>query len=660
MVKANGKPDTSDVKLAIDRRKLLTLTGAGAGGFLAGCVGQEDDPDDADDENGVDDDPAPDDEDDPLVRNEFVTTHLGAQEDVQFNPHNTTLPPEWDITNAVFTQTVVDSRTHGTHYPVGLRDWEIEPDEVTVHVLDGLTWHNGDPVTAADFVRRVRIGYYAPWSRGYSQMPENVIEDPEDVYAVDETTAVVELDQVYNPIIARDEVVVGAFSHHEEHYGEYLEMFEDATTDEEIGSIVEDLASFNLRDPEPYACGPFEFTGVDSQGVYMETYDDYPWAEIQENLEENYEELDLSAYPDELNYDGQFHQFFGERPALHQAGIQGDIDGGDGFEIDSEADLEQYPAYADFNPIISGWTDAFVFNWVDGEHADMWRDERVRKAFAHILDFEAISRQYHGEFGHIDRMFSGTSPPMRDPWLTEEFLESLPTYGRDEERAAALLDDAGLTQEDGQWYKPDGEPFEATWAAPSTVQWQIDGMEYAASNLTQFGIESTVEVVEGTTFFGQTLPNLDYELSRGFIGFENVVSGWNLTWIRYDGEDQEDEPFSYYLQEPYGEPGLEVPPVGEPDSDETIEVDPVALQEELEQTVDDDRITEISETLSWTFNQTVPKLPGSAGVYGWYMTERWNYPNDYGEDPLAGLMPFTYSLPQIGAISAKRESEFEF
>lgn len=632
---------------------MLALTGAGAAGMLAGCVGGDDDDDDGNENGG----------DGQLVRDEFVTTHIGAQDEVQFNPHNVTLPVEWDATTAVYVQHLVTSVTHGEDLPIGLRDWTLDGDRVEVEVQDALTWHDGDQLGADDFVLRLRIGYYQGPSRNYGQNPADFVESPEDIYAEDDTTAVVELDGEYNPVIVMDEIVDGSFDHHEEVYGEYLERFEDATSDEEVEDVATELAEFRLDDPEPHASGPFVFEDMDTQGIYFEPYEDYPWATIQDHLEENFDAIDLSDYPDELNYEGQFNRFFGDRVPLTQAAIQGDVDGGDGLEIDSLDELErQYPDFADYNPIVSGWTDAFVFNWIDGEYADLWRDRRVRKAFAHILDFEAIRDQYHGEFGYVDRYFSGTSPPMRENWLSDEFIEELPTYEQDFERAEELLQDAGLTEEDGQWYTPGGELLEATWAGPTGVQWQVDGMTVAAENLVQFGIESTVEVVETTTYFGQTLPQLDYELARGFIGFSDVVNGWYLTWLRYDGANEDEEPFSYYLEEPYGEPGIEVPPIGEPDSDDTIEVDPVALYDELTQTTDEDRISEISETLSWAFNRTVPKLPGSAGVYGWYMTQRWNYPDDFEgrEDPLTGIMPYTYSLPQIGAISAKTQEEFEF
>lgn len=625
---------------------MLALTGVSAAGTLAGCIGDDGDP-----------------QADGLVKNEFVTTHIGAQEEVQFNPHNVTRPVEWDASTAVYVQNLVTSVTHGMDLPIGLKDWTIDGDRVEVEVQDAITWHNGDRLSADDFVLRLRLGYYQGPSRNYGQNPAEYVESPEDIYAEDDVTAVVELDDEYNPVVVMGDIVDGSLDHHEAVYGEYLERFEDATSDEEIEEVAADLAEFNLEDPEPYTNGPFVFDEMDSYGMYFEPYEDYPWGTIQEHLEENFEEVDLSEYPDELNYDEQINRFFGDRVPLHQAAMQGEVDGGDGFEIDSMDQLEmQYPEHADFNAIVSGWTDAFVFNWVDGEHADVWRDHRVRQAFAHILDFEAIRDQYHGEFGYIDRYFSGTSPPMRDPWLSDEFMDQLTVYEQDFDRAEELLEDAGLTKEDERWYTPDGELLEASWAAPTGVRWQVDGMTVAAENLVEFGIESSVEVVETTTYFGQTLPQLDYELARGFIGFSDVVTGWQLTWIRYDGADQEQEPFANYLAEPYGEPGIEVPPIGEPDSEETIEVDPVDLYDELTRTTDEERISEISETLSWTFNQTVPKLPGSAGVYGWYMTGRWNYPDDFEdrEDPLTGLMPFTYSLPQIGAISAKSADEFEY
>lgn len=606
---------------------MLATAGAGAAGVLAGCFGG--------DSAG-----------DP---NEFVSATLATQEDIQFNPYNITLAPDWSELNQVFVQGVADARTHGEYYPIGVTDWTIEGSQLTAQMQDSLTWHNGDQVTAADYARSIKLA-------ALGQEPiMNYVEDArEDVYAEDDTTLVIELDNTYNPagLIPNSLFPIVIFAH-EELYGDIIEQWEDASSEDQISTVQTELAEMTVEpeELEPYANGPFELDEVDTQGIHHTRYDDYPVAEIQQNLEDNYD-VDLSGYPDELDFEQFLTLFFSERPSLEQAAIQGEIDGTDGIEIDDQDELENvFPDDADYNPIISGWTDAFVFNWRNGEHADMWRDPRVRKAFAHIIDFAGVTQQYHGSWGEVDDNFDGMSPPMTSS-VSDGFHDSLTTYETDHERAEELLNEAGLTKEGGQWYKPNGELFEATWTAPSNVQYQQDGMEFAASNLSEFGIESTVNTVEGTTYFGQTIPQLDYELARGFIGFSNVVSGWRLTWLRYDAEDQAEEPFSYYLQEPYGEPGLEIPPIGEPDSSDTIEVDPVALFEELQYTTNEERVTEISETLSWAYNQTVPKLPAGAGAYPWYMSSSWNYPDNYGEDPMAGLMPFTYSLHQIGALSA--------
>ena len=121
------------------RRQILAATGVSTVGFLAGCF-------DDDTETGTGD---------GLVANERVTGHLGSEQDVQFNPYNVTLEPEWDLTLASFASMVQEARTHGEYYPIGIRDWTIDEDVLAVEVHEALTWHNGDPVTADDLVRSV-------------------------------------------------------------------------------------------------------------------------------------------------------------------------------------------------------------------------------------------------------------------------------------------------------------------------------------------------------------------------------------------------------------------------------------------------------------------------------------------------------------------------
>jgi peptide/nickel transport system substrate-binding protein len=572
-----------------------------------------------------------------------LTGHQTSKEAVQFNRFNVARGTSWVVQRAIFTNLAVNSTSNFEWYPIAERTHSVDGDGMTIELLPSFTWHNGDPVVAEDLSRSLRLDVFMNEPIG------DYIESPEDIQPVDDTTVEISFDQQYNPggSVA---AIIGArgLSTPESVFQEYLDRFEEATTESERQDAQSDLGQFNWTDPEPLATGPFVLQDITTQGPTYELYDDYPFEDVRANIEEQ-TDLDLSEYPDLTEYDYE-HRFFQSGNSVEQAMISGDLDGGAGFNLQSESETERFPEDTEVRTNLMGYGTGILFNIVDHEHADAYRDERVRKAFAHIIDMDGVAQQFYGDYGSHSPTYSGLTETMEERLLDEAFVDSLTTYETDLERARELLQDAGFSEGSNWWEKPDGTVLTARFVGPTSVQYYNRGFQVAVSHLKDFGINAELRSVEGTSFFSQTIPNLDYGLTRGYYSNNNAPAAWRLSHVRFDGPDNED--YAAYLQEPYDSTVVEVPPIGEPDSSDTIEIDILEKYGEIQQAVDPEAVTQISKELSWAFNQTVPRLPVSPAPYHWFLShDDWWYPDD--DSPLGHIQPLVWSFPQFGGMGPK-------
>ncbi|MFC7189785.1 ABC transporter substrate-binding protein [Halocatena marina] len=617
----------------VSRRELLALTSGGMAIALAGCTGAANRGESG--ESGASTGEA---------FTGALTGHQSTSTDIQFNPYNITLETSTRSQTALFPYLAVQSLSTTEWIPVAAKDWSIDGTSLTVQLLDGFTWHNGDPVTIDDLERTLKL------SAHMNSYMSDYVESADDITASNDTTVTVNLSSMFNSSGLYSNVFGNIrIDVPEAVFGSYMEEFSDATTEKERDRIRKEVGEFNWREPEPHASGPFELDSITTQALHCTQYDDYPIAEVQKNIKRK-TGYDLSTYGTDPNYSEMEYQLSQTRNKVTQLAISDTLDGGDGLDIDSKEELQQkFPQYAEYRQIPTGYGTSIMFNMIDGAHADAWRDQRVRKAFAHIIDLEGVAQQFYGDFTDTRRRFSGLTPVLEQKLFDEAFRNSLTTYDHNPEKAAALLRDAGYTK-DKWWIKPNGEPLKATFQGPTSVEYYLRGWQVAASNLRKFGIKSQVVSIEGTTFFSKTLGNLEWDLTRSYYGSIDEPSAYDLSWIRYDGPEEHE--YSWFLEQPHDEAVVTVPPIGKPDSNKTITINITDTYNELTKTIDPDMLSTLSKRLSWAFNQTVPKIPIGQVNYSWYMTsDSWNYPAK--DHSLGNLYPFTWSLPQIGALQRK-------
>jgi ABC-type transport system substrate-binding protein len=378
----------------------------------------------------------------------------------------------------------------------------------------------------------------------------------------------------------------------------------------------------------------------------MQSYPNYPTEDIRTDLRENTDGgVPFEGDDTQIEFSGNYYQ---SQNSVTQAAISGKIDGGAGISVKSERDIDRLPDDAEVRTSYNGNGISIIFNLIDGDDSDVWRDTRVRKAFAYIIDLDEVANQFYGIYGEHNTQYSGLVPTLENKLFDDEYVNSLEDYEQDFEKAEMLLRDAGLTFNGDWWVKPDGSELNPRFMAPTSVQFYVSGFQVAVSDLKSFGINAELNAVEGTSFFSQVIPNLNYGLTRGYYSHSEVPLAWRNSWVRYGGPS--DETYSAYLQEPYDSTVVEVPPIGEPNSDERIEIDVLDRYNQIQHATETDEIRRISKELSWAFNQTVPRLPVSPAPSQWYLNhDGWQYPDKESPlgKPVNGLV---WMLTQFGGI----------
>ncbi len=141
-------------------------------------------------------------------------------------------------------------------------------------------------------------------------------------------------------------------------------------------------------------------------------------------------------------------------------------------------------------------------------------DVRVRQAIAHVIDRERIGRLALPGVSVGVRNITGLGDAVADNWVD---LSRINPYAVDLERAAALLEEAGLTQRNGQWHLPDGSRFTLDLQCPSGWADASTAAAEAAQQLTAFGIRTEFVGIEST----QRMPNItsgNFEIAMSFFG----------------------------------------------------------------------------------------------------------------------------------------------
>jgi peptide/nickel transport system substrate-binding protein len=341
------------------------------------------------------------------------------------------LTQDWEVLNPTSGYTVAAYEVWNLHYATltdkaaddfattpGLAEsWEeVEPGIEYVYTLrEGLTWSDGEPLTAEDVAWNINTGRDQGW--------DNMVSTVGNIEATAEDERTVRLvSSVPDPKLPTMDVYLVP-----QHIWEPIATDYDAATqyaaDDGVGS------------------GPFVITEfTPGQSVVMAVNPSY-WGWEGE----------------EPPYDQVIFRLFENPDAMVAALQQGEIDAAQGFPASSWDALE-----ADANiEVVAGQQGGFDEIAINGGAAEgqphpALLDVEVRRAIAHAIDRPAVIE---------DLWFGLASPletlsPSADPkWIPEIPEENQLAY--DPERANQILDEVGYMDSDGDGIRemPDGTPI---------------------------------------------------------------------------------------------------------------------------------------------------------------------------------------------------------
>ncbi len=165
---------------------------------------------------------------------------------------------------------------------------------------------------------------------------------------------------------------------------------------------------------------------------------------------------------------------------------------------------------------------------LDAPHS-FFSDKRVRQAFAYAIDREAITRQLYGELG---------LPAYQIVVAPEAYQSPTLFYDYDPDQAAALFDEAGWIDSDGDGFREkDGQPLRVVYEAEvNSRRLQQLVREY----LGAIGVDVEIKPVDPGIFFGEDQSHPDSsgrflaDLQSYRITMDTIDPAYYLGWWRCD------------------------------------------------------------------------------------------------------------------------------
>lgn len=567
----------------MSRRRWMQITGAaGITTALAGCSGGENTSTtsaegDGDDANSTSDTDGTANEDSSMTDKTLVGRVATVPTRLQFNSYNPTNQGLWQLPHLVDQLAYLD--TVNMEFKPGLaKEWSIDGTTAKVTLREGQTWHNGDEVTADDLVLKLKLDKHF----GHA-----VWDYTESVKKTGGYTVELSLKQEVNDFIFKSTLLPVALDTPKRLFQEKLNKLENASSEDEQKKVKSNLSEWKIE--EPLGNGPFKLANRNTQETILELHDGHPAA-------------------DQLNFNRLKNKYYPGNQGVWQALMHNELDIA-GVATPKDV-FNQFPdnIRSTVKPIYTGC--ALYFNHND----DVYGDERVRKALAHIIKRKPAAKNAHTMYMPVE---TPTAMPQQKPWL-EGTLGDFNQYEPDEEKAAKLLRDAGFERKNGKWYRPDGDRFKFPLRAPGGFSDWVKGAKTIVSQVSEFGIKGELLTSDIPTFFGKYRKEGNFRVLTNFWGGKSPYPYQGLNKIYGYG-------FPSYPD------SWEVPmPVGDT-SGSTTTVNPDEKLSELSVS-SGDQANKLIQEVSWTVNQTLPVLPLWEQIgQGFMDTGDWQVPAEDSE-----------------------------
>ena len=372
-----------------------------------------------------------------------------------------------------FNATLITQNSDGEFIPYLAESWEFSDDGLTwtFHLRDDVTFHNGDALTAHDFV----------WTYERSQDPD--LASPGTGRRLASLTFEASDDYTLQLYFASPTISLLQFIT----WGYMAPMSQRAV--EELG------AEYELN---PVGTGPYKVTEVrPGEGVTLERWDEYNWGpaffEGANTGPYNFDSIEFSILPEE---------------ATRIAALEsGDIDFVNGISNPLDVAILEAAGVTVQQAPFGQVRLVYMQN-----HVPPFDDVRVRQAFNLAVNREEITQIVTDGADQISR---GPISPGMVGYDAETEAEC--GYYFDLDRAKELMQEAGYTYgDDGMLSTPDGDSFSLTLIA-ETVDSGTAYAEVLQSLWRELGVDVQIELLEPSLLYPR-LTERDYQIGYGRRG----------------------------------------------------------------------------------------------------------------------------------------------
>lgn len=518
----------------------------------------------------------------------------------------------------------------GLFYPELAESWNYNTDDnsFTINIRPDTTWwHNDEQVTSQDVWTTLVIEW---------RDREVLTGQTESLEMPDDKTIVLNLSGPTNQTLLEQQVLTRLVLPYS-HYGDWAEDLQDlrfdqtetpagtATTNEEAWSnyFSENISTATIE--EAVGNGPFRITNATRQAYEAEPHEGHwamdPW----------------------VNADAEGARlYFTGTQRVQQAAFSDEMDIFNGPPNDRLPDhFEQFTS-----PSTAGKGLGLNLNV-----APLGK-RNVRKALAHIINRQEVADAAAASGGGskiVPEVITGISAT-QDTYIPEDMQSQYPAYSTDTERATTLLEEAGLSKQGGSWRLEDGSEWTPLITVMANNTSIVQAMNTVASQLSQFGIDTGLETVPNSQYFGELWTQNDFTMFAMYWG------GWRpypLNGLTASLYSHRHDNIGYpALQDNGGE--IDAPmPIGEASGEmQTIDVE--GLINELTASADRERNNEILRQLAWVYGTTLPEIPLYFGESSTMVaSDGWNIPGSDSKHRNVKQPHFT--LPRTGLLTPKTE-----
>ncbi|GAA2874647.1 ABC transporter substrate-binding protein [Streptosporangium fragile] len=364
-------------------------------------------------------------------------------------------------------------------YPGVAESWEIAPDQssITIRLHPDGKWSDGRPITAEDVKFSIGLAYtqggtaYAldPAAAGAASDIEIVDDRTIKITQAAENPSVTFVRGVMETFVVPAHVWTGVLP------ADFWEKVKVARSDApeaeaaraEITGLAGKVIAFSP--PKDVSAGPFVLERVNPGEALL--------------VKNKHFHNAANVAPDQvriLNYTGN--------EQIWNYLIAGRLDNAPFTAV--PADVMKRITRTPGNAVVRGYSpvgNALAFN----QSRKPYDNVHVRRALAHLIDREQVTKIASPEGGTASVTTSGLHQKAAAAWLGDDFT-ALEPYGVDAAKAEEELKAAGMRKEGGTWAMPDGSPWKMTIHVPAPFSDWLAGAKAITSQLNDAGIDAEV------------------------------------------------------------------------------------------------------------------------------------------------------------------------